>query len=574
MVDAVDFLKNRVNAKYISAAAKQQRDILYFIQSDIQDDITSEYIKAWVDLKYSTSEPFLNWVKTVFKEQNFLSFFKYLRFPLSSAKLVNDDIKPQLARVFQAEDSYFNYQIRRKEIVPEELKSETFDNQIFESILFNHNGIIIHDLNEETKQHRQILTIDKVLSIESYSGVISRIGYNAELIINDKEECVFVYADAERYLVYDRDYNLLNEVPHDLGICPAEWITTENLSIKNDIVKKSMFSYLKNDLEEYVFLKTIQRMIEPNGGIPVTTKLKTTVNKPGGILQKNLPQEPMSSDTIGGQKSKAEQVGFSGSDLQFGTVIEIPANQDPTTGKIDMDVIKNYFQFHYVPVDSLEYLNKRIKEIYTNIITSVTGFYRESNGSAKNEMQVSAGLNNSEDILFDLSQQLTRIRKNSDAMLLGLIHGKDNVVVDVFFGSDFFLETQADLYKDFAAAPNAIERKSILIRIEQNRNKHNAHKAKRNTILYKLMPFVSDIDFDKAKEQIDPMTFQIQIRFSYWITLFESEFGDVCQFWDALESKESERILLITNLIKNIIKNEQAITTIGTPASVLGTSNV
>lgn len=556
--NAIDFLKKRCNAKHIHAAAKQQRDILYFTQSNIQDDITSEYITAWVDLKYKTSEPFLNWVKTVFKEQNFLSFFKYLRFPLSSAKLVNDDIKPQLARVFQAEDSYFNYQIRRKEIIPEELNSETFNNQLFEAILFNHNGIIIHDLNEETKQHRQILSIDKVVSIESHCGKIQRIGYNAELDINGQEECVFVYVDSERYLVFDKEYNQLNEIPHDLGVCPAEWITTENLSIKNDIVKKSMFSYLKSDLEEYVFLKTLQKMTEPNGAIPVITQLKAQENKRAGDLQKVLPQEPMSSNSIGSQKSMNEQSGFSGSDIQAGTIVKIPAPTDPTTGKIDMDVIKNYFQFHYIPVESLDYLNKRLKEIYTNIITSTTGFYRESNGSAKNEMQVSAGLNNSEDILFELSQQMTRVRRNSDAMLLGLIHGKDNVVVDVFFGSDFFLETQADLFKDFAAAPNAIERKNILIRTAQNRNKHNPHKAKRDIILYKIMPFASDIDFDKAKDKIDDMTFQIQIRFSYWITLFESEYGDICLFWDALESKESERILLITNLIKNIIKNEQA----------------
>ncbi len=44
MLNPVDFLKNRTNSKHISTAAKQQQDILFFIQSDVQEDITKEYI--------------------------------------------------------------------------------------------------------------------------------------------------------------------------------------------------------------------------------------------------------------------------------------------------------------------------------------------------------------------------------------------------------------------------------------------------------------------------------------------------------------------------------------------------
>ena len=549
-------------------AQKQQKQIQYFATSSIQEEITIEYLRQWVNRNYRGNDQFLNWVKMVFRTDNFMSFYKYLRFPLISAKIVNDEIKPQLKRVFFADDSYFNYTVSKKETHdPEECNSGFFNNEFFDKILFEHNSVVVHDLDNINEPYREIINIDKVVAIDSEHGVIKRIAYLSDA---DVTESVFTsqigtitgysYVDDKEYIFYDKQYNILNRVPHDLGVCPADWISSENFSTDNDIVKKSILSYVKNDLEELVFLKTLQRMTEPNGAIPVVVKLKgNVVSKIGENIKGASGKEPMASSSVGSQQADTGNVlNGSESQLQAGSVINVPINKK-TDGSIDSEITKNYFQFHYIPVESLNYLNERIQEIESNIIISVLGDYQEQNSSAKNELQVSKSYSNKEDKLRWLSAELSRIKKLSDFKLLALKYGKDNVQIDVFFGSDFFLETETDLYNNFAIAPNAIERRSILTRLAQVKNKFNHNKAKKEKILYKLMPYVSDKDFDtaNAKGTIDPITFEYQTRFNYWITMFEASYGEINMFWDQLgDMKESEKLILINNLIKTIIKDE------------------
>ena len=507
----------------------------------------------------------------VFRTDNFLSFYKYLRFPLVSSKLVNDEIKPQLKRVFHADDSYFKYVIGNKEIeCPEEIEDKMYNHLFFDAILFRHNDVIVHDLDNINEPYRDIVSINSIVSIESENGVIERIAYSSDL---DREDgtCVkgYSYIDDKEYIFYTLDYVELVRVPHDLGVCPADWISSENFNTDNDIVKKSIFSYTKNDFEELVFLKTLQRMTEPNGAIPVVVKLKgNVVNKSGKSIQGASDKEPMASSGIGSQQADTGNV-LNGSDsqLQAGTIVQVPYNKK-TDGSIDSDIVKNYFQFHYIPKEALEYIDNRINDITVNIIISTLGDYQEQDKMAKNELQVSKSYANKEDKLRWLSNELSRIKKLSDFKTLALKYGKDRVKVDAFFGSDFFLETDQDLYNSFNNAPNAIERRNILIRLSQSKNKFNPNKAEREKLLYKIIPYASDKDFDTAiaKGTIDPIVFELQTRFDYWITMFEASYGEIQVFWETLgDIKESEKLILINNLIKQIIKDETGIS--GAPAS-------
>ena len=108
--------------------------------------------------------------------------------------------------------------------------------------------------------------------------------------------------------------------------------------------------------------------------------------------------------------------------------------------------------------------------------------------------------------------------------MLILKYGNAVREVSIFYGSDFFLDTESMLYANLEKAQNPLERKNILIRINQNRYKGNENKLNRQKILYDLMPYISDIDFDKALDRgiVDDVTFQYQTRFSFWIGQFQS----------------------------------------------------
>lgn len=556
----IDFIKEKTNSKFIHAAQRQQKDLCYFAESSIQEELTHEYLKQWAERKYVGNDKFLNWVKMIFRTDNFMSFYKYLRYPLPSAKIINDEIKPQLKRVFHAEDSYFKYTVNNKEVeCPEELNDSYFKNSFFESILFNHNAIVIHDLEDINKPYREIINIFSVYAIESHCGKIKRVAYLADLEIDGKTIHGFSYMDGEKYAFLNREYDVLIEVIHDLGECPADWVSSENFSNDNDIVKKSIFSYARPDLEEFVFLKTLQKMTEPNGAIPVTAKLKgNVINKSGQDIKGTSEKEPMASNTISGQQATiTASVNGSENQMQAGSIVNVPYNKK-SDGSIDSDIVQNYFKFHYIPVEALTYINDRLKQIPKDIINSIVGDYQEQNASAKNELQVGKSYDSKQDKLRWVSYELTRISTLSAFKTLALKYGKDNVHVDLFFGSDFFLETDQDLYDQCNSAPNPIERRSILTRLSQSRNKFNKQKAERDKIFYKLMPYATDKDFDtaNAKGIMDYIIFEYQTRFMYWITLFEASYGDITAFWNELNIKESEKLVLINNLIKEIIKSE------------------
>jgi len=85
----------------------------------------------------------------------------------------------------------------------------------------------------------------------------------------------------------------------------------------------------------------------------------------------------------------------------------------------------------------------------------------------------------------------------------------------------------------------------------------NREKQKREVILYKILPYASEKEFDTAinKGNMDDTTFELQSRFNYWVAQFEAFYGDITAFWDSMTSKESEKIVLINNLLTNLINN-------------------
>lgn len=554
-----EFIKLRVGSDQIELARRQQKQLSYFTQSDIQEDLTQEWWNNWADNGYSTDNYFLNWVRVLFKADNFCKFTKYLRFPLPSSKIIKQKVKPELARVFFSEDSFFKYEINGESVEdPIELNSEKFSETLFNKLLFNHNDIIVHDLFDTNKAVRHFVSIDHVVAIESFDSIIHRIAFSASVIIDDNEVVGFAYIDSKDYIFYDKDFKTEIVRPHDLGYTPADYIASSPLKDK-DVVRESIFSELREELEEYVFLKTLQKMTEPNGSIPIITKLKTKEND----VEKNVNRsdETPGSDALSATKLIGTQEIQNQSDkiLEAGSVIGVPGVRN-SDGSINMDVVTNFLNFFYLPVEAMDYVKNRIKEMETNIVVLTTGDFFEPNQGAQNELQISKSYISRQDKLRNISKELTIARNKSDRTFLSLENGVENVHVDGFYGSDFFLETQKDLYDMIEKSPNPIESKSNLIRLAKNRSRFNKERGNRDVLLYKLLPYAVDEDFEKAidKQAIDSVTFQYQTRFNYWVSLFESQFGDILAFWNMLENDtDAERFVLINNLIINIIKENE-----------------
>ncbi len=568
-----EFIKRRVGSDQLEEAVRQQRQLSYFTQSEIQQDLTQSWWDNWATNGYISDNDFLNWVRLIFKADNFCQFTKYLRYPLPSSKLIKQKVKPELARVFFSEDSFFKYSVKGIEIEdPLELDSRNFSDTLFNKLLFNHNDIIVHDLFDTNKAIRHFVSIDHVVAIESHDSNIHRIAFSASVRDENNQGIDgFAYMDSKEFVFYDKDFK--NEPiirPHDLGFTPANYISSSAFKDK-DVVRTSIFSELREELEEYTFLKTLQKMTEPNGSIPIITKLKTKENDVENKVNRS------DQDPGAGALSATKLLGYteiqnqSDKILEAGSVISVPGIRS-SDGSINMDVVSNFLNFFYLPVEAMEYVKTRLKEIETNIIVLSTGDFFEPNQAAQNELQISKSYISRQDNLRHISRELSIARNKSDTTFLSLENGTDNVTVDGFFGSDFFLETQQDLYDMVAKSPNPIESKTLLIRLAKNRSRFNKERGERDVILYKFLPYAVDEDFEKAidKQAIDDITFQYQTRFNYWVNLFESQFGDILAFWNMLEnSTEAEKFVLINNLIVDIIEENGTKTTTISPPEVV-----
>lgn len=554
---SLDFIKKGFGKHSLEKASRQQKQLKYFLCSDVQEDFNEDYFRNYIERKHYNSDQFLNWVKNVLKTDNFKSFSKYLRNPNPSSKLIDSRIKEPLSRVFFSEDSYFNYIINGKSIdFPEELE-DNFDERLFESVLFSHNDILVHDIRGVNEPYRNFVGIDKVVSIKHELDKITKIAYTSKIQRNGEPVFGYTYIDSVSYKFYEKENETpLIDVPHDLGECPAVFVSKDGFA-DEPIVRKSIFSYLRADLEEYVFLKTIQKMVEPNGAIPISVKIKTNeISGESDDFDSNS-NEPMSMEQLGSQVPDVRsQSSAKGSLLQAGSEITVPAIEK-TDGSIDVELAKNFVTFYRMPVDSLNYLNDRIKEIEREIVTASIGDYSEGTEGSMNEKQIQKTFVSKEDKLRWVSNTMTWARKHSDSMMLSLKHGPDNIFADIFYGSDFFWETPEQLFKMFETAPNSIERKNILIRLAKRRNLFNLDKKRKETILYQIMPFASDKDFNLAveKERVDETTFELQNRFYYYITLFEAKYGSIVSFWNGLKVNDSEKIVLLNELLTNLIIN-------------------
>jgi len=562
---SLDFCKAGIFKSELNLAKRQEEQLSYLVTSELQaSELSTEYLKAWAERKYQTNDHFLNFIKSVFREKNFLLFAKFLRKPLPSAKLINAKIKPQLKRVFNAEDADSKYAVNGvdgSDFLPL-LEIDDFNQQLFDAYFTAHNSIAICELDAEEKNtpFRYLIGIEKVRSIKPCrNGYIEKIAFFSTLEINEIQVKGTIYIDEEKYAFYPQDDKLQAvEAAHDLGYCPAHFISPKKYG-NNWAVRESLLTYIREELEEYNFLKTIQKMSEPDSSIATVVQLDVGEN-----VKKSEINKPDMDGIIGGQQPEIYGTNPPPNSgiLAAGTVHKIPPIEK-VDGSFDMEIAKNYLTFHYTPIEPIKFLDERIKAIENSIMSTLVGDIVGSYETAKNMLQIEKSITVLDNSLYYFAEMLNTIRTLSDTDMLNLRYGKERVK-DVFvsFGTDFMIDSQTLLFNSLALAPNVIERKNILKRINLNRYKNNQSQLLRNNLLYDLLPFISDADFDKAKASgvISDINYNLQIRFAYWIAKFEAIYGDIVTFYQEQELSNSEKLLFINNILIEFIKEEISLT--------------
>ena len=543
-----DFLTTCKYKAEITEAIAYENKLAYFIQTHLNSDVYKNDVSS-IDNTWHSSNPFMNWVRSWMRKENFDSYMKFLRNPLPTASLIQDDIVPELKKVFDATNSYYNYNFTSngsKALSSELIKDNAgyCKDVIFDALINNHNSIAITDYIESSKPYRYLINISSVKGINpTADGKIKEIVFVG--INKDGEERWYYYTD-EFYAVYiktgegtDEEFTEESSNPHNIKKCPADFISVEPLNVNKFVVRKSIFSNFSEKFENYVNYYTLQKMCLPHGAIPVITHYKknntaceTKFENGTRCVKGYLSSE----NGVIGNKDKLIPCPVCNSKtiIQAGTVIGLPIPKFGDGGERPLDLNANFVKFHYIPIDILQWWDKFVDKKYSDIKYQLIGKgVEDSNGQAKNKDQISRGNQILENTLIELSSKLSRLQTSLDSKMLTIVYGDAFKSAYIDKGTDFYLETEFELRDSLAKAIDPVDKGNIMSRINYSLYKNNPNELERNELLYKLLPYSTIIDSEFIGLQgIDPKLRELRLNYQYYISTFEAEYGALNVFFN------------------------------------------
>jgi len=563
-----EFLRDCKYKSEITEAIAYEQKLSYFIQTHLNSDV---YINSDVSITdtWNSANPFISWIRSWMREENFNSFMKFLRMPLPTNSLIQDDIIPELKKVFDATNAYYDYVFSSNNVKESANKiinkyENYYRDVIFKKLINNHNSIVITDFIDQKDPYRFIIPISSVQAIESNKdgGIksIVFVGKNSE-----NKDRWFYYTD-EFYAVYIKEgEKFVEELKnnHELKECPADFISVEPLNTTQFVVRKSIFSNMLEKFENYVNYYTLQKMCLPSGALPIITHYKKNNEACGKKFQDGSKCEDgylSSNGKMLGNKDNLIPCPYCNSKtiIQAGTVIGMPVPKFGDSGEKPFDLNANFVKFHHAPVDILKWWDEFVEKKYSEIKYQLVGKGNEdSNGQAKNSDQIARGNQTLENTLIELSAKMSKLRKSLDSKSLKIAYGSSFKSAMIDMGTDFYLETEFELRDSLEKAIDPIDKENLISRINYSVYKNNPKQLERNSLLYKLLPYSTLTDAEFIGLNVEPKLRELRLNFKYYIDAFEAEYGELNGFFNnyfgenvsMIQKLKIARELLIKNII-------------------------
>lgn len=559
--DLVKIISDCPWRKELSEAITHEDRIRYFIETDISNVTfnTQDYnIHITESGLASISNPFIGWVKSILRIDNYKSFLKFYRKPLPTVALIQDNIIPELKKVFDSRNSIFDYYFNDEAVKTDALTEfsengyqQYVKNKVWSEMIYRHNSIVITDIenSDNGKTYRYIVPIRSVMAIYlDTDGKIEQIVFRGK----DREsgEKRAYHYTKEKFVVYKEvdktKFEFFYEKTHDLKSCPADFISQETLKKDKSIIRKSLFSNYIEKFEKYVFYYCLYKMLIPHGALPVITHYR----------QKKEPCNNTFEDGTHCKKGYlANSLGYLGgkdnlvncpmcnpkSIIQAGSVITM---DDPVSIALKLqkggdekipvtDLNANFVRFHHAPVDILKWIKDYLDDLEAEIIIKITGSeFETAREDAKNIDQIKKGLRSIKNTLLGIGDDLSTLRKSIDDKYFILGYGDRYDGSTISYGTDWYLESEKELLELQGQTKNPIEFASIQKRINETLYRHDEVQLTRIQILYSILPYSNKEDFKTAVDsnQVDPIDFELQTKFNYYIRMFEAKYGNIVTF--------------------------------------------
>lgn len=556
-------LKSPTRKTQINKAIRHENRLRFHVESFMEGSEVSQPLTV-----------FLDWVKTLIPKDKFKIFVSLFQFPTPVVKL-NNSIFNELERVFDGKNPSYTYQFIDPKYQEdwENYKTQLYKDNFWrekgwEAVRTSINSVLIVDLPKDQEgtapePYFYLLDIRNVIDYDYHpdkgiEAIIFKQPGNRIAVFDDESYRVFKLDDKGE-IVDSAEDNVEN--PHDLGYCPAKFFWSDMLSTSYKDLRKSPISAQLADLDWLLFFSISKKHLDLYAPYPIYSTYESDCDFEnnesgeycdGGYLRNTKGNYKVMRDGTVEQCPVCADKKLAG----VGSLIEIPAPQS----KDDPD-LRDPITITTIDKGSLDYNVGEVARLAKEVFTSVVGSGGEvQHKESINEMQVSANFESKTSILNSLKENFQKIIKFTDDTVCRLRYGDQYVDSSISMGTEFYIYSIEDLYKQFSDAKkngaSDAELDAISDQIIDTEYRNNPGQLQRMMILKHLEPYrhytFNELMQLEGRTLLDKDLLQIKINFSTFVDRFERENTDIVEFGHKIEF--NNKIQIITDKFKEYVK--------------------
>ena len=548
---------------------------------------TESYIDP-MDISMPFTE-FADWVKKLIPKDKFIIFLSLFKFPTQNIELT-EKIYQELERVFDGRNAAVTFQFLdptlnddwewyRHDVLNE---PNVWHSKGWMTLQTAINSVMIVDLpaqqtGDRPEPYFYFLGIENVIDFSAK-------GETLEWIIFQQPDNRIAEFDDEFMRLFELDGKgkvgeLITEVRHGLGYCPAKFFWTTPLSKEQPDIKKSPLSPQLGNLDWLLFFRVSKRHLDLYAPYPIYSAYAADCNYrnnetgdycDGGFLRNIKGEYKVLRDGTVERCPICSEKRIAG----VGSFIEVPIP------KGDRPDLRDPITITSVDRNSLDYNTEEEKRLADEIYAKVTGTGGEvQQKESINEMQVTANFEDKKNVLLSLKTNFEKAQKFIDDTICRLRYGDMFVGSNINWGTEFYLYTVKDLQTiyDNAKKSGASEARLDMIsdQIIATENRNNPQRMQRMFLLKQLEPYrhltLSELQSLSNKQIIDPVMMIIKINFATFVDRFERENINIMEFGSSLPLYR--KIQVINEKFIEYAKEQQSSITAGQAGGGNGTAS-
>jgi hypothetical protein len=493
----------------------------------------------------------LSWVSSVIgSPKKYARFLQFVKFPYFTND-ITEAIFTQLSAVFDSRNSFRKYNFKSPEQEVDFIKylADTSDsffwkNDIWEHVKNNINSVLVVDMSTDQtttpSPYSYLVKVEDIVDMENTvvkSTTVDKKVFKSfkmeYLIFRDNGKIIAL--DDGHYRVFEKNegenHVMTIETPHSLGYCPSTQIYSTPFNSRDNIRKKGPVSTTISDLDMLFYFGTFNKYSDSFIPNPITIEYATQCsymtddgyNCVDGKISRPTPYAPNEYNVFDCPICSAESI------IGPGETREV----QPPSSSEEHDQI-DAIRFIQPPLEGIKYMGDKQVLSANEILLKTTGITEDiGSEQAKNIPQIMSKYESRKKILRGIAVNLEIAQKFQHSTMAKLKYADDFNDCTIFFGDEFFLETEKQLQEKYTEEK---DNGNSEYELSLSRDKITETKHKNNPNLLRVAKFLSYIEpfqgqtiagVSTMKKDFSTLVpdaqFVIKINFNSFVKRFETE---------------------------------------------------